>query len=186
LHIPDASAAQQEAYNALLRQTTSPGNAAGLLSVFWHLELEKLIPRVRCPVLVCHGRHDGVIPFEEGRRVAALLPNARFLPLQSRNHVLLGSELGWQQFLDAIDNFIPASSPYPATWDTLTPREREVVRLLAAGQTNRHIADRLRIAEKTARNHVSAIFRKLGVTSRAQAVAFARDRESGLPRQTNG
>jgi DNA-binding NarL/FixJ family response regulator len=64
--------------------------------------------------------------------------------------------------------------------ETLTAREREIITLLAEGHDNRNIETRLRIAEKTARNHVSSVFRKLGVKSRAQAVAFARDLRSGL------
>jgi DNA-binding NarL/FixJ family response regulator len=57
----------------------------------------------------------------------------------------------------------------------LTPREREVLGLLAKGIDNSAIASQLKISEKTVRNQVSIIFSKLGVTSRAQAVAFARD-----------
>jgi DNA-binding NarL/FixJ family response regulator len=147
---------------------------------FWHVELEKIIPTIPCPALVLHSRHDCVIQFEEGRRVASLLPHARFVPLQSRNHILLGSELGWQQFLGALDEFIPGSCPPTGSLETLTAREREIITLLAEGHDNRNIATRLRIAEKTARNHVSSVFQKLGVKSRAQAVAFARDLRSGL------
>lgn len=184
LHIPDASSTQQESYINLLRQTASAVNAARLVWAFWHVELDRIIPKVACPTLVCHGRHDCVIPFEEGRRVASMLPDARFVPLQTRNHVLLGNELGWQQFLDAFDEFTSASRASPGSLAALTAREREIMDLLAQGHDNRIIAARLRIAEKTARNHVSSVFRKLGVSSRAQAVAFARDLRSGLPNRS--
>jgi DNA-binding NarL/FixJ family response regulator len=55
----------------------------------------------------------------------------------------------------------------------LTPREREVLRLVAAGKSNKEIAAALRISERTAKFHVTAIFNKLGAQNRAQAVAVA-------------
>jgi DNA-binding CsgD family transcriptional regulator len=58
----------------------------------------------------------------------------------------------------------------------LTPREREVLALVATGRTNRAIAEKLFISEKTVARHVANIFRKLGVSSRAAATAFAYER----------
>jgi DNA-binding NarL/FixJ family response regulator len=58
---------------------------------------------------------------------------------------------------------------------TFTPREREVLDALAEGLDNRAIARRLHLGEKTVRNYVSMLFAKLHVTSRAEAVARARD-----------
>jgi pimeloyl-ACP methyl ester carboxylesterase/DNA-binding CsgD family transcriptional regulator len=177
LHIPDSSPAQLRSYNNLLRQTTSCHNGIKLLWTFWHVEVTHIIPEVSCPTLVFHSRNDCVIPFEEGRIVASLLPRARFVPLASRNHVLLGGEPAWEKFLASLDEFLSASEGNQLTRsaDHLTAREREVLGLLAQGHGNREIAARLRIAEKTTRNHVSAIFGKLGLRSRAQVVARARD-----------
>jgi pimeloyl-ACP methyl ester carboxylesterase len=177
LHMPDSNAAQVRAYNDMLRQTTSPANAVGLLKTFWQMDLRGRVQQVRCPTLVLHARGDSVIPFDEGRKVAALIPGARFLPLDSRNHLLLDSEPGWQQFVDGIEDFLPASSADSAalSLDELTAREREVLEVLAQGLDNSGIAARLKISEKTARNHLSIIFSKLGVNSRAQAIILARD-----------
>ncbi|MER7548340.1 response regulator transcription factor, partial [Spirillospora sp. NPDC127506] len=58
----------------------------------------------------------------------------------------------------------------------LTARESEVIRLLARGRSNREIAEELVISPKTASVHVSHILAKLGVSSRGEAVAAARDR----------
>ncbi|WP_104162043.1 response regulator transcription factor [Arthrobacter sp. ZGTC212] len=63
----------------------------------------------------------------------------------------------------------------PQPFPQLTPRERDVLGLMSRGRTNEHIADVLVLSVKTVRNVVSSIFRKLGVTTRAQAVAAARD-----------
>jgi DNA-binding NarL/FixJ family response regulator len=118
--------------------------------------------------------------------VAALIAGARFVPLDSRNHLLLATELAWPQFTTVLEEFLVGSTG-PSVLslpDQLTPREREVLDVLARGLDNSEIAARLKISEKTIRNHVSTIFSKLGVTSRAQAVALARD--AGLGQRAIG
>jgi pimeloyl-ACP methyl ester carboxylesterase/DNA-binding CsgD family transcriptional regulator len=176
LHIPDANAEQSRSHNDLLRLTTSPGNAARLLRTLWESDVHDLLPQVRCPTLVLNSRQDAIQPFEEGRAIASAIPAARFVPLESRNHILLENEPAWQQFVEALDDFLPTSSAGLATLalDDLTSREREVLEFVAQGLDNSGISTRLKISEKTIRNHVSTIFSKLGVTSRAQAVAVAR------------
>jgi len=91
--IPDATPEQARAFNDLMRQTTTPANAAKLLRAHWAgTDNRSLGPRIKCPTLVLHAREDARIPFEEGRSLAALIPDARFVPLESRNHVLIESE----------------------------------------------------------------------------------------------
>ena len=63
-----------------------------------------------------------------------------------------------------------------SAFGALSPREREVLALICEGLGNAQIAERLGISEKTVRNHVSNLFDKLGVWTRAQAIVFARDR----------
>jgi pimeloyl-ACP methyl ester carboxylesterase/DNA-binding CsgD family transcriptional regulator len=187
LHIPDATAEQLREYNDLLRLTTSPTNVIGLLRAFWELDVREIAPRVRSPTLVLHARQDGIIPFEEGRSVAALISGARFVPLESRNHVLLDTEPAWHQFVEALEDFLPVSPSKPADaggvmLDELTAREHQVLELVAQGLDNATIGARLHISERTARNHVSAILSKLGVKTRAQAIVRAR--EAGYGRET--
>jgi pimeloyl-ACP methyl ester carboxylesterase/DNA-binding CsgD family transcriptional regulator len=183
LHIPDSCPAQMRGYSDLLRKTTSPANAVQLLRTFWTVDVRDVIPRVACPALVLHARGNAVIPFDEGRKVAALIPDARFVPLESRNHVLLDTEPAWRSFVETVDQFLPfPPSAKPAPWaGELTAREREVLGVLALGADNAEIAARLGISEKTARNHLSIIFGKLGVRNRTQAVVLAR--EAGFGRK---
>jgi pimeloyl-ACP methyl ester carboxylesterase/DNA-binding CsgD family transcriptional regulator len=185
LHVPDASAAHMHAYNDLLRQVTSPENGVRLLKTFWEADVSQIAPQVRCPTLVLHSRYDSVIPFDEGRKVAALIPGAQFVSLDSRNHLLLATEAAWPQFTTVVDEFLAGSAETSvlSLLEQLTPREREVLGVLADGVDNSKIAARLKISEKTARNHVSTIFSKLGLTSRAQAVALARDAGLGRARR---
>ena len=65
----------------------------------------------------------------------------------------------------------------------LTEREREVLALVARGYTNKQIADTLYVSEKTARNHVSHILEKLGLSRRSEAAAFAVEHKLVLPRE---
>lgn len=184
MHLPDASPDQIRAYDDLLRQTTSPANAIAMMRSFHRADVRNFVPRVRCPTLVLHSRGDFIIPFEWGRTVAAQIPGARLVPLDSRNNFLLDTEPAWQQLVGEITEFLalPGSSDANVlSLDELTPREREVLDIVAQGLDNYAIAARLGISEKTVRNHVSVIFSKLETTSRAQAVALARD--AGLGRR---
>lgn len=74
------------------------------------------------------------------------------------------ADVAWASQLERHDRALPAG---------LTAREVEVLRLVASGDTNRAIARRLVLSEKTVDRHLSNIFRKLGVSSRAAAAAFA-------------
>jgi pimeloyl-ACP methyl ester carboxylesterase/DNA-binding CsgD family transcriptional regulator len=184
LHIPDASIPNLKAYNDLLRQVTTPDVGVRLLKSFWEADFSNIISQVQCPTLVLHSRYDSVIPFDEGRKVAALIPGSRFVPIESRNHLLVSTEPGWPKLAAVLREFLASRSiePTQRVFADLTPREREALDLLAQGFDNREIATRLKISQKTVRNHVSIIFGKLGVKSRAQAVAVARDAGLGLRR----
>ena len=182
LHMPDASPEQIRSHNDLLRRTTSPATAIKLVRTFRESDVREVVARVQCPTLVLHAREDAIISFEEGRSIAGLIPGARFVPLESRNHILVETEPAWQKLVEALEDFLPASPPpAAATLDELTAREREVLELVAQGLDNRVIAAQLKISDKTVRNHISIIFSKLAVATRAQAVAFARD--AGLGRR---
>lgn len=185
LLMPDATPEQARAFIEQMRVATTPSNAASITRTFYGVDSREVARQVRCPMLVLHAREDAQIPFEEGRFLAGLIPNARFVPLESRNHRLLESEPAWQQLATELDHFLPAPDRAEGAIELalheLTPREREVLEIMARGLDNGRIAAQLRISEKTVRNHVSIIFSKLGFNNRAQAVARARD--AGFGRQ---
>ena len=128
--------------------------------------------------LVLHSRDDDVIPITEGHILAAGIPGAQFIELDSKNHILLETEPAWKRFCAEVLDFIGLKKPVdredPA-FDSLTAREREILTLITEGLGNAQIAERLSISEKTVRNHVSNLFDKLGVWTRAQAMVFAHD-----------
>jgi pimeloyl-ACP methyl ester carboxylesterase len=106
LFIPGGTPEQVQWYNDLQRITTSPENAVRMRQVLDHIDMSDLLPQVRTPTLVLHCRHDARIPFDEGRRLAAGIPVARFVALEGRNHVLLDSELVWDRFFDEVSVFL--------------------------------------------------------------------------------
>jgi len=119
------------------------------------------------------------VPVAEGHILAAGIPGARFVELDSKNHVLLEHEPAWKRFCDEVLEFAgvkAASRDEDVAFASLSPREREVLNLITAGMSNAQIAERLSISEKTVRNHVSNLFDKLGVWTRAQAIVFAIER----------
>ncbi len=186
MFIPDGTPAQLRWFNDLQRVSTSPENAARLIAEFHQIDVRDLATKVSVPTLVLHARSDARIPYEEGRLLATLIPGARFVTLESRNHLLLEGEPALRQFMEEVDDFfdtVPdavAHAAPVASFPELTARESEVLELIARGLDNPVIAERLGITAKTLRNHITNIFFKLDVTSRAQAIVRARD--AGLGR----
>ncbi len=182
--MPDGTQAQHDCLNELARLSSSPENTAVMERVMYQIDVTDLARQVTTPGLVLHPRSDASVPFEEGRLLAALIPDARFVPLESRNHILVENEPAWTRFLAEVRAFLGVIGPENDTggprelFPELTPRELDVLRLLAAGAGNEDIAAQLVIAPKTVRNYVSHIYEKLGVDSRAKAIVLAR--EAGL------
>lgn len=183
LIIPEGTPEQLRWFNELERLTTSPEHAARTIAAFGQIDVSPMAARIVCPALVLHARGDARVPFEEGRRFAGLIPGARFVPLESRNHVLLESEPAFAHCFDEINAFLGANDPsprLPSAFAGLTPRERELLELLAHGLDNLQIAAHLDLTEKTVRNKVSAVFDKLDVATRAQAIVRAREAGFGM------
>ena len=175
--IPDGTREQHQWFNDLERISASPETAATIVETLYRLDVTEEAKSLRIPTLVLHSRDDARVPFEEGRQLAALIPGARFVPLESRNHVLLASEPAWARFLEEFRAFVGESDGATAALrkSGLTESELEVLALVARGLDNAGIAGALAKSEKTVRNQVSSIFAKLGVKTRAQAIVLARD-----------
>ena len=178
-YLPEGTAEQHRWWNDLERISASPEGAARTLAAFHDADVTEAAAGLRVPTLVVHSRRDARVPFDEGRRLAALIPGARFLALESANHVLLEVEPAFAVFVEALYEFLGATAASPGAGTTsasltpLTSAEAAVLELLARGLDNHAIARQLGKSEKTVRNQVSTIFDKLGVRTRAEAIVHA-------------
>ena len=180
--IPGGTEAQIGWFNELCRRTSTGEMAARLLEARAPIDVSGLLAAIETPTLVVHARDDEVCPLSEGRRLAAGIPDAQFVELDSRNHILLEDEPAWARFQEVVLDFMGLAAPAQTgagedpAFARLTAREREVLALISQGLGNASIGESLAISEKTVRNHISNLFDKLGVWTRAQAIVFARDR----------
>jgi pimeloyl-ACP methyl ester carboxylesterase/DNA-binding CsgD family transcriptional regulator len=190
LFMPDGTPEQLRWFNDLQRASTSPENAVRLFTEFARIDVRELAPHVACPTLVLHSREDERVPYREGCLLASLIPDARFVTLETRNHLMLEGDPALQHYMQEIDDFLgrdvetvaeaaPAGGSAVAL-GTLTARETEILDLIARGLDNTAIAGQLKVSAKTLRNHITSIFAKLGTATRAQAIVRARD--AGLGR----
>ncbi|WP_026549616.1 alpha/beta fold hydrolase [Arthrobacter sp. Br18] len=174
--IPESSLEQLTSFNELQRTAAGAETVSESLDVCHRIDVTAQAGRVRVPTLVMHSRNDAMVPLESGYQVAALVPGADFLLLDSNNHILLAHEPAWGLFLSSIDNFLdPQSVPVPHPLDLLTAREREILELIASGLDNAAISRLLFLSPSTVRNHITHVFGKLGVANRARAIVLARD-----------
>jgi len=104
--IPNGSPEQIRWFADLQRVTTSAENAARIRRACDNIDILSLLPNVKVPTLVTHCRYDNVVPLEQGRLLAASIPNARFVTLESENHVLLSGEPAWDKFLEEVETFL--------------------------------------------------------------------------------
>jgi pimeloyl-ACP methyl ester carboxylesterase/DNA-binding CsgD family transcriptional regulator len=176
--IPGATEEQMRWFDGLQRRSSTAENATRSRRARYRLDVRGEARRLRVPTLVLHARHDQAVPIEEGRTLASLIPGARFIPLDSRNHILLEGEPAWPLFLREVEAFLKAA-PHEERREAaplqtpLSPREIEVLRLVAAGKSNAEIAAAIHLSERTVERHLSNVYAKLGLRGKAARAAAA-------------
>lgn len=120
LIVPDATLEEMRWFNDLERASATPENAIRLLHAIGDIDVLDLLPKVCVPTLVLHSRGDARVPFEHGLLLARAIRNARFVALESKNHLILSHEPAWQRYTDELCCFLgdglsqfPAVSPRP-------------------------------------------------------------------------
>jgi pimeloyl-ACP methyl ester carboxylesterase/DNA-binding CsgD family transcriptional regulator len=164
---------------------TSAEIAVRLLEIGWNVDVRDSARKIKCPVLMVHPERDAVVPIDEGRTLASLIPDCRFVPIDGENHMPLADEPAWPQVVAEIDAFlkqpIEAAAPrHSLPLDELTGRERDVLEAIAQGLDNKEIAAALGMSEKTVRNHITRVLDKIGVEHRYQAIVRAREAGLGM------
>jgi DNA-binding CsgD family transcriptional regulator len=175
---PNATPQQIQSFNDLQRMSCTAPHAARLVTSFSNIDASSYLASVACPTLVLHTRGDMCAPFDEGLFLASSIPGARLVPLETRSHVPTPGEPSFDRVIEEIEAFVDDSRGRLAPFPALTRREREILQHIARGLDNTRIAAHLALSEKTVRNHITAIFDKIGAENRAQAIVRAR--EAGL------
>ncbi len=176
MFLPEGTEDQLAWFDELCARSTSPQHAARLMDEQGHADFSNLPYKVSVPTLVMHCTEDGVVPFTQGVEIASRIPNAEFVQIESRNHILLPDEPGWETLKSLVLEFTGhrGGAEHPMFAD-LSDRERQVLTRITAGDSNAEISATLFISEKTVKNHITSIFDKLGVSNRSQAIVKARD-----------
>ena len=175
LLVPGATREQWTWFTDKMRLCCNGRNAARWLAMMEETDVQSLARQVRCPAMVLHSRHESRNPFSEGMRTAELIPGAEFVSLDSANHVLLPDEPAWRQLASEFRRFMQGDEGPADAFASLTRRERQVLELIARGLDNDEIGLTLHLSVKTVGNHITRIFSKAGVATRAQAIVRARD-----------
>lgn len=175
--LPDATAEERDEFVEFQRRSASREVALASLRAVYAFDATGHLGDVLAPTLVLHRRADRAIPFALGKDVASRIRNARFVALEGDDHfpwrgdaaAVLRETLA---FLGVPVEALPAGTAGVGA-ATLTNREREVLRLVARGETDAEIAASLVLSAHTVHRHIANIRTKLGVPSRTAAAAWA-------------
>ncbi len=172
LMLPHASGDEITAVSRYKRLCAEAEVAAAFLELDLTADARSFLPAVTMPTLVLHRRGDRTVPLGHGRELASLLPDARFVTLAGDSHLPHADDQ--RELHRALAGFLGDDVPVGEdNGSPLTRRETEVLRLVAAGLSNREIASSLLLSQHTVHRHVANILRKLTQSSRAAAVAQA-------------
>jgi pimeloyl-ACP methyl ester carboxylesterase/DNA-binding CsgD family transcriptional regulator len=187
--IPDATEEQMRWFDDLQRMSTSVENALASRIGRQQVDIANSLDRIEAPTLILHALGDRATPFECGREVASRIRDARLVPIDSRNHILLADEPAWKVFMREVSAFLAPdrmtwAGPTDSNLGELTERELEVLRLAADGRTNEQIAAALSLSVRTVERHLSNAYLKLGIAGRsaragAVATVLRADRHAG-------
>jgi pimeloyl-ACP methyl ester carboxylesterase/DNA-binding CsgD family transcriptional regulator len=167
---PDARPGTRAALAAYQRQASSAATAADLLRLCYQVDVTGSLPKIRARTLVVHREHDRAAPVEQARLIADAVPGAELQILPGRSHLPYIGDV--DDLVRTIRRFLGLPALRRPAEPSLTRRQREVAALVTEGLTNRDIALRLGIDERSAEGHVERIRLRLGVRSRAQIAAW--------------
>ncbi|MBA2952921.1 alpha/beta fold hydrolase [Nocardioides sp. MAH-18] len=172
---PDADAGTRRTLAQYQRAASSAETAVALLGLAYDLDVRPALARISAPTLVLHRRGDRAAPAAQSKVLADAIPGAELVDLEGRSHLpALGDA---DAVISQVRRFLGLPRLRRAVPTGLTPRQTEVAALVAEGLTNRELAARLGITERSAESHVERIRLRLGFRSRSQIAAWYVARE---------
>ncbi|NQV69996.1 MAG: alpha/beta fold hydrolase [Pseudohongiella sp.] len=179
LFVPNGSHEHQQWFAELCRKTATAENAHRIQTICSGVDVRERLDELDIPTLVLHAKDDAMVPIEAGKYMAAEIPNAQFVQLDSANHLLLSDEPAWEHFCDEVLRFLnvpeqKVESVELTKLELLTAKEKSILALLGQGLSNNMIAEKAFLSEKTIRNHLTNIYDKLGVSTRSEAIVLTR------------
>ncbi|MGE5156451.1 MAG: alpha/beta fold hydrolase [Betaproteobacteria bacterium] len=170
IFMPSADPGARAAFTRYQREAAPAELARAMLSLCYDVDITDALPRVQAPTLVLHRERDRAAPLAQGRALAEGIPAARLEVLSGQAHIPYVGDV------DAIARharrFLGLPPRRRRAGPSLTPRQYEVAGLVAEGLTNRDIAERLHLTERSAESHVERIRLRLGFRSRSQIAAW--------------
>jgi DNA-binding CsgD family transcriptional regulator len=169
LFAPDAHPTARADFGRYQRASSTAATARALLELSYDLDVGDLLARVRAPTLVVHRERDRAAPLRQATALAGGIPGARLVVLPGRSHLPWAGDA--PLLAATIRRFLGLRAPRMGA-GALTARQGEVAALISEGRTNREIAARLGIEERSAEGHVERIRLRLGLHSRTQIAAW--------------
>ena len=166
---PDADRSTRAELARYQRACSSAATARALLALSYELDVGDRLARVRVPTLVVHRTGDRAAPVAQAEALAAGISGAQLVLLPGRSHLPYAGDR--DELVRVIRRFLGLAVPRRRA-DRLTARQLEVADLVSQGCTNREIATRIGIDERSAEGHVERIRLRLGFRSRAQIAAW--------------
>jgi pimeloyl-ACP methyl ester carboxylesterase/DNA-binding CsgD family transcriptional regulator len=167
---PDADATTRAAFVQFQREAADAETARSMLALAYQIDVSEHLERVKAPTLVVHRGKDRAVPLKQGQALANGIPGARMEVLAGRDHLPYVGDV--TTLASTVREFVGLSRVTSGSTLALTARQMEVAELVALGLTNRQIASRLTITERSAESHVERIRDRLDFRSRAQIAAW--------------
>lgn len=175
MFLPNGSASDLRWFSRFQRRAATADMAIRLLSYGQTIDVRDSLYAVAAPTLVAHNVRDPAVPNASARTIAAGIPGSKLLLLEGNEHepFIRDSGVLVEAILAFVEGREPEAAHPPSALSPLTAREREVLRLIAAGESNKAIAASLSIRPATVERHVTNIYGKIGARGRADAVLHA-------------
>lgn len=162
-------------YTRFLKESANPEGLTAAFAAIRLTDVTDLLPKVKAPTLVLCRRGSRILHPDVSRELASAIPDARLVTLEGGSPApFLGDA---ERTVAEIRAFLAENRGGRTHPDGISPREADVLRLIAAGRSNREIAEEFGISERTVARHVTNLYRKIGARNKADATAYALRRD---------